>query len=587
MEHYSVTFLPEQKSVRIHAGATLFEAAGQADIVLVSPCGGRGTCKKCRVKIEPSGREVLACQCHVDKDLTVSIPATSRFFRHQILQEGVDKQLVACPMWRKVFLAECPSSIKAMRQMLTEQHFISNPASPLYHIPDIDVSGGVTAVLHFVPSQKQWEIVSVEAGNTTGHIYGAAVDIGTTTVVLRLVDMISGKMMATASTANPQHKWGDDVISRIHFASDAQGQQLLQQAIRECLNDLLGQTVLQAQIKPEWVYEMVAVGNTTMNHLLLKYPVEQLGQSPYHPHSVEAVDTPAISFGLDINSAGILHTPQNIAGFVGSDTLAAAVAADFDTERQTSLLVDIGTNGELVLCHQNKLYAVSCAAGPALEGARIQHGSRAMEGAIQRVIINKEDIDIDVIGAAAPRSICGSGLIDAMAVLVQLGIIDSTGRFVERDDLKGRVCPAIARRLIEQDGEPAFVLAFDSGKPSIWLTQGDARQMQLAKAAIRAGIRILEKTAGITDSQIDKLLLAGAFGNYIQKSSAVKIGLLPSIPLEKIHFIGNAASSGALEILLDRNIRIQAEIFARGIEYIEMAARTDFQDVFADCLMFE
>jgi uncharacterized 2Fe-2S/4Fe-4S cluster protein (DUF4445 family) len=587
MDHYTVTFLPDHKTVRIHAGATLFEAAGQADIVLVSPCGGRGTCKKCRVKIEPAGREVLACQCRVAQDLTVSIPVASRFFRHQILQEGVDKEIVACPMWRKVYLAQCPASVKELRQVLAEQHFISNPASPLYAIPEVDATNGVTVILHFVPLQKHWEIVGVESGNTTSKLYGAAVDIGTTTVVLRLTDLITGRIVATTSTANPQHQWGDDVISRIQFASDSEGQQMLQDAIRNCLNDLLHQAVEQAYVKAEFVYEMVAVGNTTMNHLLLKYPVEQLGQSPYHPHSVEAVDMPAISFGLDINAAGILHTPQNIAGFVGSDTLAAAVAADMDTERQTALLVDIGTNGELVLCHKEKLYSVSCAAGPALEGARILHGSRAMDGAIQRVIVNGSDIDIDVIGSITPRSICGSGLIDAMAVLVQLGVIDPSGRFVAPDDFKGRVSPAIALRLVEQNGEPAFVFAYDGDKPSIWLTQGDARQMQLAKAAIRAGIRILEKTAGITEGQIDKLLLAGAFGNYIQKSSAVAIGLLPSIPLEKIHFIGNAASSGAMEILLDRNIRIQTEIFARRIEYIEMAARPDFQDVFADCLMFE
>jgi uncharacterized 2Fe-2S/4Fe-4S cluster protein (DUF4445 family) len=313
-----------------------------------------------------------------------------------------------------------------------------------------------------------------------------------------------------------------------------------------------------------------------------------LGQSPYRPYSVEAIDTPAGSLGLKINSAGFLHTPQNIAGFVGSDTLAAVVAADFDTEHQTALLVDIGTNGELVLCYKNRMYAASCAAGPALEGARVLHGSRAMDGAIQRVVINGSDIDIDVIGSVAPRTICGSGLIDALAVLIQLGVINESGYFAARDTLSDQVAPAIASRLIEQEGQAAFVFAYDSNKkPSVWLNQADVRHLQLAKAAILAGIRILEKTAGIGQSQIDKLLLAGAFGNYIQKSSAVTIGLLPSIPLEKIHFVGNAASSGAMEILLDRNIRAKCEALSHRIEYVELASRPDFQDIFMDCLMFE
>lgn len=588
MEHFSVTFLPDHKTVRIHSGATLFEAAGQADIVLVSPCGGRGTCKKCRIRIEPSGREALACQCRIEQDLTVTIPATSRYYKHQILQDGMDKEIAACPSWRKVYLAACPLSIEALRQTLTREHFIPIRSAIPVAIDVAASDNGITAVLHFVPAQKQWDIVSIEPGNTTSLLYGAAVDVGTTTVVLRLIDLITGKTLATTSAANPQHQWGDDVISRIHFASDEQGQQALQQAIVDRINHLLRQAVLQAQIVLESVYEVVAVGNTTMNHLLLKLPVQQLGQSPYLPYSVEAIDTPAASFGLKINPAGFLHTPQNIAGFVGSDTLAAAVAADFDTEHQTALLVDIGTNGELVLCYQDKLYAASCAAGPALEGARVLHGSRAMDGAIQRVVINNEDIDIDVIGAVAPRSICGSGLIDALAVLVQLGIIDATGYFANRDKLSDQVAPAIVSRLIEQDGQAAFVLAYDRDKkPSVWLNQADVRHLQLAKAAIRAGARILEKTAEISENQIDKLLLAGAFGNYIQKSSAVTIGMLPSIPLEKIHFIGNAASSGAMEILLDRNIRAKCEELSRRIEYVELAARPDFQDIFMDCLMFE
>jgi uncharacterized 2Fe-2S/4Fe-4S cluster protein (DUF4445 family) len=240
-----------------------------------------------------------------------------------------------------------------------------------------------------------------------------------------------------------------------------------------------------------------------------------------------------------------------------------------------------------MLYHQSRLYALSCAAGPALEGARIMHGSRAMDGAIQRVVIDGRtgDIDLDVIGKGLPHSICGSGLIDALAVIVQLGVIDSAGGFADKVTLSGKLSPALFNRVVEYDGQPAFVLA--EGQNPILLTQGDVRQLQLAKAAIRAGCRILKKQAGISNSQIEKILLAGAFGNYIQKSSALRIGLLPEVPEERIHFIGNAAGGGALEILLNRAIRDNCESLARMTGYIELATRADFQDVFTDCLMFE
>jgi uncharacterized 2Fe-2S/4Fe-4S cluster protein (DUF4445 family) len=587
MEHYDVRFLPDGRTERIHAGATLFEAAGQADIILVSPCGGRGTCKKCRVRLEPSGQEVLACQYRIHESVTVTIPAASRLYHHQILEEGADKEIQISPMWRKVFISTRCDSLDQVCDILSKQ-YIPIVSRPAFDYCATDYGKGLTAVLHYNLPLKGWDIVAAEPGDTTGRLYGAAADIGTTTVVLRLAELKTGKILATASAANPQHQWGDDVISRIEFASTPAGQVVLQKAIIDCLGQLLRQAAAIANVDLRYVYECTAVGNTTMNHLLLKWPVSQLGQSPYLPHRVEACTVSAAEAGLTIHPAGVVFTPQTIAGFVGSDTLAAAVASDLDTEHQTTLLVDIGTNGELVLCHQDRLYTASCAAGPALEGARILHGSRAMAGAIQRVVVNSDDIDIDVIGGGRPHSICGSGLIDALAVLVELGIIDSTGRFVGREDVEGgRLSAKLRDRLIEHAGQPAFVFAAESGKPVVILTQGDIRQLQLAKAAIRAGIRMLEKTAGIAEDQIEKVLLAGAFGNYIQKSSAVTIGLLPAVPLERIHFVGNAASLGAMEILLDRGVRAGCETLARRMEYVELATRAEFQDIYADCLMFE
>jgi uncharacterized 2Fe-2S/4Fe-4S cluster protein (DUF4445 family) len=606
MEHFTIQFLPDHRTVRIHAGATLFEAAGQADIVLVSPCGGKGTCRKCKVRIEPSGEEVLACQFKITQDLTVTIPHASRYYRQQILIHGREKKITADPCWKKIHIPELPATKEQLQKILSDAagEAVVIPAAFSFH-----ADGQTTAVLRFdgynnlttpggtakrsSPEANKldrgltghWQLVSLEKTNHR-HLYGAAVDIGTTTVVLHLADLQTGKILATASTANPQHQHGDDVISRIHFASELAGQDWMQRATIDCLNSLLHRVADEAKVCTEQVYELVAVGNTAMNHLLMKFPVAQLGQSPYAPHTTDAFDTPAESLGLALNPHGNLHTVQNIAGFVGSDTLAGAVAADMATEKQTTLLVDIGTNGEIVLCHEGKLYAASCAAGPALEGARISHGSRAMDGAIQRVVIDAGDgdIDLDVIGDGTPLSICGSGLIDALAVLVETGIIDSSGGFVEKATLTGKLAPAMFNRLTEYEKQPAFVLA--DGQSPILLTQRDIRQLQLAKAAIRAGIKILKKSAGIDNSRIEKLLLAGAFGNYIQKASALRIGLLPHVSQERIHFIGNAAGGGALEILLNRAIRANCQALAGRVEYIELASRPDFQDIFTNCLMF-
>jgi uncharacterized 2Fe-2S/4Fe-4S cluster protein (DUF4445 family) len=325
-----------------------------------------------------------------------------------------------------------------------------------------------------------------------------------------------------------------------------------------------------------------------MNHILLKLPVAQLGHAPYKAFSLEAKDIPAAELGLNINPQGRAYTPPNIAGFVGSDTTAVALAVDMDFAQDVTLAVDIGTNGELVLGTKDGLYAASCAAGPALEGARISCGSRGVEGAIEAVVLNKDDIDVDVIGGRPARSICGSGLIDAAAVLLDLRILDSTGRFIQADELRDTLPAPIISRIIEKDGQPAFILAYakDPHAREVILTQRDIRQVQLAKAAIRAGMILLEKKMDMTDAHICHVLLAGAFGNYIRRESALRIGLLPQVPLERIRFVGNAASSGARMILLNRQCRSRAIELARKIEYVEIAHEPEFANVYADCMMF-
>ncbi len=527
MKRFLIIFEPDGKRVSIHAKATLLEAAGQAGIILNSVCGGKGICKKCQVILEPDGQEVLACQYRIESDLTVKIPTSSRFFEQKILVDGVEA--------------------KSQFQ------------------PDI---------------YKKYLKVADAKG-----IFGVAVDIGTTTVVAKLVDVTDGKCLATEAVLNPQTRYGDDVVSRIAYVQTDEKLTELQKAIIDCINELITKLCDQANIDAKQIYEMCVVGNTTMNHIFLKYPITQLGLAPYKAYSLDAYDLPPEKLGLQINPAGNIHTVENIAGFVGSDTTAVALAVDMDSAEEMTLAVDIGTNGEIVLGTKDKLYAASCAAGPAFEGAGITSGSRAVDGAIEAVIVNDNDIVPDVIGNFPPRSICGSGLVDAVAVMLDLGIIDKTGRFADIEKLQGKLPPDILKRIIEHDGQAAFVLA-DNEEKKVLLTQKDIREVQLAKAAVRAGIKILRKKIGLKDCDIARILLAGAFGNYIRPKSALKIGLLPDVPEERIHFVGNAASVGAQMLLVSSRFRKKARQLARKIKYIEIAHRKDFQNVFVESIAF-
>lgn len=528
-----MTFRPEGQRVSVHDGATLLDAAAQAGIILNTICGGVGTCRKCEVVLLPERRTVLACEHRVQSDLTVEVPGRSRFFEQQILHHGIDRQITLSPGIHE-------------------------------HVPGL---------------------------RDNKHIFGVAVDIGTTTIVAKLMDMATGECKATAASANPQIAYGDDVVSRIAYAERPKGLETLHRAVVGCLNDLIAQLEAASQVAARHIYEVTVAGNTTMTHILLKFPLSQLGQSPYRAYSTKAEDCRADKMGIAINPCGNIHVVESIAGFVGSDITAVAVAVGMDEIDAMTLVVDIGTNGEIVLGTKTQMYAASCAAGPALEGARIGHGSRAVDGAIEAVFVcaDGRDIDVDVIGGGRARTICGSGLIDAIAVLLEAGLLDVTGRFIGKEALQGKAAPAILDRLIERGGQPAFVLAGsgNDANESVVLTQKDVRETQLAKAAIRAGIQLLQKKMHVADVDIQQVLLAGAFGNFIRRESALRIGLLPQVGVERVHFVGNAAGSGARMILLSSECRRLAADLAERIEYVEIAHEPDFQGVFAEALMFE
>jgi uncharacterized 2Fe-2S/4Fe-4S cluster protein (DUF4445 family) len=517
MKHYSVTFKPDEKKVSVHAGCNLVEAAGLAGIVLNTVCGRKGVCGRCSVFLEPQHQAVLACQYRIESDITVFIPRSSRFAEHKILTEGPARNGTITPDVYKKYAAE--------------------------------VSGRA--------------------------ILGLAIDIGTTTVVVKLVDMKTGDVLTTAARLNPQAKFGDDVISRIAYAPTGEKLCELNKLIVDSINGLIAECCEGANAGPAEIYETCVVGNTTMNHIFLRLPISQLGQAPYKAYSLDARDLSPAEIGLKINPRGNVHCVANIAGFVGADTTAVALAAELDAAEEMTLAIDIGTNGEVVLGTTNKLYAASCAAGPAFEGARITCGSHAVVGAIEAVILVGDKIELDVIGGGRPRSICGSGLIDTVAVLLDMGVIDSSGRFTNHNAI-GKV-----------GGAPAFILSHDEkGEPCVYLTQKDIREVQLAKAAISTGIKLLEKRLSIIDTDIKNVFLAGAFGNYIRPQSAMRIGMLPNVPIEIIRSIGNAASSGAQLILLSRDYRDLAAKLAKKIQYIEIAQDPQFESVFTDSILF-
>jgi uncharacterized 2Fe-2S/4Fe-4S cluster protein (DUF4445 family) len=530
MKHFTITFEPDGKQISIHAGATILEAAGQAGIILNTACGGRGTCKKCLVKILPEARDVLACQYRIQSDLKISVPSQSRYFEQQILEHGIETKI--------------------------------EPSDTIYE--------------------------ELRKKTAAKKIFGLAVDIGTTTVVAKLINMADGQCPATESMLNPQTQYGDDVISRIAYAQNNEKFAQLHKTIIDCINELIVRLCKKASVVADDIFELCAVGNTTMNHIFLKLPIIQLGQAPYRAHSLDAFDLPAGQLGIKINPEGNVHTVENIAGFVGSDTTAVALAANIESAEKMTLIVDIGTNGEVVLGNKDKIYAASCAAGPAFEGARISCGSRAAEGAIEAVVVSQDDIDLDVIGNSPARTICGSGLIDAVAVLLNFGIIDATGRFIEPDVLRDTLPAAVISRITKTDNQLGFVLSKTAAdhEHDVILTQRDIRQVQLAKAAIQAGIKILVRKLGLADADIEQIFLAGAFGNYIRPESALRIGLLPAGDTQRLHFIGNAAASGAQMVLLSRRCRDHTRELARKIEYVEIAHESDFQDIYADCMMF-
>jgi len=607
----TITIEPEGSRLAASPGETFLDLAKRSGLALNSPCGGKGTCGNCRVIVtegaQPATEEEqkffsaeelamgyhLACRMKLASPMRVLIPPETRAFDQHVLVEGSSRELPLAPLIAKIHVKSPAATIEDQRadadRLCEALNGRVGPAGIPHHIqkglPAIlrknDFS--VTAVL------ADGRLTGVESGDTTGRLYGTAFDIGTTTVVGFLADLRTGKLLATSSRTNPQISHGDDVVSRIHhISSRPTGLKELQTLIVKCVNEMLQELASAAGISTKDIYEVTLAGNTTMNHIITGVDPTYVAQSPYVAAVRAGQNIHPAELGIRINEGGNVYALPNIAAFVGGDTVAMILSAGLHLSDAMTLALDIGTNGELVLGSREKLICCSTAAGPAFEGARIAHGMRAADGAIDRVDWDGGDLRIHTLGDKKARGICGTGLIDAVAALLDAGVVDPTGLMQSPEEIPPQGA-ALAKRIVARDSQTAFqlVAARDSGlEKGIVLTQRDIREVQLAKGAISAGISVLMGEMGISADNLERIVLAGAFGNYIRKERAMRVGLIPSIPLDRVHFVGNAAGAGAKLALLAAPCRPEGEELSRRVRYVELGGRPDFQMLFAEAMIF-
>ena len=531
-----VTFHPLERSVWVQAGTSLREAAQRVGIRLDTPCAGKGTCAKCRVRVI-SGKTDPACS------------------EHRLTQDELS---------RGIRLA-CVTQVTDHLEVEIPRDVLNGPFT----------SGQVLTT---------GETFALVSDTHPAGTYGIAVDVGTTTVVGVLFDLASGRDVATVAQLNAQIEIGDDVLSRIAAVREDYAQlERLRRLIVDTLNRIFEQLYQQAGCSCEQVIRIVLAGNTTMQQVVLGIDPSALGELPFMPAFYETQRVIAGEIGLRAAAhAQVVVFPQ-IGGFVGGDTVAGLLAINALALQKPTVMVDIGTNGEIVLFANGQLFAASTAAGPAFEGARIQQGMRAVDGAIDHVLWQNNMMSYHVIGGMVPRGLCGSALVDIIAILLHVGILDASGTFVDPTALPPEI-PAVIRGRVTSQG---FVVAVDvSGAPLVWLTQQDVRELQLASGAIRAGIETLLVKAGITVSDLDAILLAGGFGNYIRREHAMRIGLLPKMPLTRVKFIGNAALTGAKRALLSQQEEAIAMDIQRRVRHVELAAETCFADLYMDAMVF-
>lgn len=551
-----VRFLPDNRTIDVPNGSTILEASRRAGVLIEAPCNGAGHCGKCLVRLavddlanlvvhvdappDSSGEgTVLACHAEIYGDVTVEVVRRR--------EEGL-----------RVISAGSGVSV-ALYPFLTRR---------------FDAGTGHTSIF------AGDSLLGDEPGDSAAEHIGLVVDIGTTTLVAALIDLNNGRTLANGSSLNPQSLHAQDVLSRIRFASDANGLALLQRDLVYELNRLLQELSAETGIAGNRIYEAVLSGNTCMLHLLAGVDPAPLGKHPFLPSVTGDVHLKAVDIGLAIAPAGLVYLPPVISAYVGADISAGILASDLAALSGTTLFIDIGTNGELVLATDGRLIASATAAGPAFEGMNISCGMRAAVGAIERVDISPHGLlDMGVIGGGEPGGICGSGLMDLVAELVEAGVIGRSGRLTA--PRTGADNQLLAERMIKIDGGSAFHL-----HKHVLLSQKDIRQVQLAKGAIRAGIELLLQEAGLRAADLDRVLIAGSFGYHLRERSLLTLGLLPPEAAGKVAFVGNTSRSGAEMLLLNRRVREQLQQTVAQVTVVDLAGSPAFERVFMEMMGF-
>jgi len=607
----------------VKAGIILLEALRMTGNPPPSPCGGRGSCGKCRVIVNRginiytdqenkilSPEEMrkgihLSCMIHVNDDIEVTLPDIPE--KASILTSAELTEVPGMPPVTKEFFSlpvpslsdQSPDDTRLFRAAYeTTDNIIKNndsfsdrsaynnlPLEILQTLPEIMRNSGfnVTAI------KVLDEITGVESGDTANTLYGIAVDIGTTTLAAYLYDIRNKKLLSVASLLNPQSKYGADVISRIEYTMrNEDNLKKMSSLIRSALNELINELAISVSIRHTDIYAVSLCGNTTMLHFALGLPARNISIAPFIPATLSSLLLKPTELNLSINPYGRVIVLPSVSAYVGADTVGAVLSTGMHDSNDISLLVDIGTNGEIVLGNKSFLYSCSAAAGPAFEGANISCGTGGVEGAISEVFVTTEGtLGINTIGNQKAVGICGSGLIDTIACMLDAGIIDETGRITDNTSL---IPPGLRNRVIEINNQPAFILLnageTASGEP-IFITQKDVREVQNAKAAIAAGIKILADKTENDISDIKHVYLAGGFGSFMRISSALRIGLLPKELSGRISAVGNAAGAGAIRVMLSKDEYIAARETAKRIKYVELSADPLFVDSYTDNMFFD
>ncbi|MGQ9629271.1 MAG: ASKHA domain-containing protein [bacterium] len=609
MERFEVLFLPDNKRIRVDRGENLLSVALSAGVFVNSVCGGVGVCGKCKLIIrrgdvecdpsalisgppEDSAKVVLACKSHVMSNLVVEVPFESKVKSFRVLTEGLEEEILkgeADPLVQKRTFKLSPPSlvdnssdqqrlIRAMRKVADDMS-IRIDLAELRKLPKILRQNDWKVTTTFADTGGVIDILRIQSED--GNNLGLAIDVGTTTVVVCLVDLRRMETIDIRSSYNGQMIYGEDVITRIIHASEMGGLGGLHRAIVDTINNLVEDLIRANGVNPDDIDAIVCAGNTVMTHFLLSLDPSHIRREPYTPVANFFPIIRADRIGINVNRHAVLYCMPAVSGYVGGDITAGVISCGIADSDNLSILIDIGTNGEIVLGNRDWLISCSCSAGPAFEGSGIRFGMRATQGAIERIDVDPQGelaFRISTIGGVKPRGICGSGLIDALAVLLETGTIDRTGKI--NPDLP---TPRVRRG----DEGLEFVLVWGrdtEGGNDIVLTNADIENLIRSKAAVYAGLRILLRHVGMELPQVERIFIGGGFGNYINMERAIQIGLLPDVERERFRFIGNSSLAGAKAALLSKSARDKAEEIASKMTYIELSVDSAFMDEYVSAM---